>query len=52
MSVSPCVLGEEQACSRSWNYVIVGVLLALIEAYSLTSSTTQLNWRQRESGQR
>lgn len=50
--MSPWVLGEEQAYSRTWNYVIVGVLLALIEAYSLTSSTTQPNWRQRESGQR
>jgi SPW repeat len=50
--MSPWVLGQEQGYSRTWNYVIVGVLLALIEAYSLTSSTTQPNWRQHETGQR
>lgn len=50
--MSPWVLGEEQGYSRTWNYVIVGMLLAAMEAYSLTSSTTQPNWRQRETGQR
>jgi hypothetical protein len=50
--MSPWIFGEASGDFRTWNYVIVGVLIVLIEAYSLTSSSTQPNWRQSQSGRR
>lgn len=50
--MSPWVLGQYSGDFRTWNYVIVGVLIVAIEAYSLTSSTTQPNWRQSKTGRR
>jgi hypothetical protein len=50
--MSPWVLARPTGDFRTWNYVIVGMLLAAMQAYSLTSSATQPNWRQRQTGQR
>jgi hypothetical protein len=50
--MSPWVLGQTTGDFRTWNYILVGVIVAGLEAYSLTSSTTQENWRQRETGPR
>jgi SPW repeat-containing protein len=50
--MSPWVLGQSTGDFRTWNYILVGVIVAGLEAYSLTSSTTQENWRQRETGPR
>lgn len=50
--MSPWVLRETSGDFRTWNYVLVGVIVAAIEAYSLTSSATQPNWRQSQTGRR
>ena len=50
--MSAWVLGEDTGDIHTWNYVIVGMLAAGLSAYSLTSSATQPNWRQRETGRR
>jgi hypothetical protein len=50
--MSPYVLGETSPDFRTFNYVIVGIIIAGLEAYSLTSSATQSNWRQRQAGRR
>jgi SPW repeat-containing protein len=50
--MSPYVLGSTSPDFRTFNYVIVGIIIAGLEAYSLTSSVTQPNWRQRQSGPR
>src|SRR4051812_49250890 len=44
--MSPWVLGQTSGDFRSWNYILVGVIVAALEVYSLTSSATQPNWRQ------
>jgi hypothetical protein len=50
--MSPWVLGQTSEDFRTWNYVLVGVIVAAMEAYSLTSSSTQPNWRQNQTGRR
>jgi hypothetical protein len=50
--MSPWVLRESTEDFRTWNYILAGVLIAALEAYSLTSSTTQPNWRQSQTGRR
>jgi hypothetical protein len=50
--MSPWVLGETSGDFRTWNYILVGIIVAAMEAYSLTSSATQPNWRQSQSGRR
>jgi hypothetical protein len=50
--MSPWVLGETSGDVRTWNYILVGVIVVALEAYSLTSSTTQPNWRQSQTGRR
>jgi hypothetical protein len=50
--MSPWVLGQELGNFRTFNYVVVGLLVVVMGAYSLTSSATQPNWRQRETGRR
>jgi hypothetical protein len=50
--MSPWVLGQTSGDFRTWNYILVGVIVAAMEAYSLTSSTTQPNWRQGQTGRR
>lgn len=50
--MSPWVLGEASEDARTWNYILVGIIVAAIETYSLTSSSTQPNWRQRQTGRR
>jgi SPW repeat len=52
LAMAPWVLGEPSGDARTWNYVIVGMLIAAMETYSLTSTTTQPNWRQSETGPR
>ena len=51
-AMSAWVFNEDSGDFRTWNYVIVGIILAVLQAYSLTSSATQPNWRQRETGRR
>jgi SPW repeat len=50
--MSPWVLEQTSADYRTWNYILVGILVAAVETYSLTSSTTQPNWRQNQTGRR
>jgi len=50
--MSPWVFDQHTGDARTWNYVIVGLIVAAMAAYSLTSSATQPNWRQRETGRR
>jgi hypothetical protein len=50
--MAPWVLQETSADIRTFHYIIVGALIAAMEAYSLTSSTTQSNRRQSETGPR
>lgn len=51
-AMAPWVLAEPTGDIRTSNYIVVGMIVALIEAYSLTSSATQPNWRQGETGRR
>jgi hypothetical protein len=50
--MSPWVLRQTSGDFRTWNYVLVGLIVVAMEAYSLTSSTTQPNWRQSQTGRR
>jgi len=50
--MSPWVLAQPSPDIRTWTYVIAGILIAGLEAYSLTSSSTQPNWRQGQTGRR
>jgi hypothetical protein len=50
--MTPWAFGENSADIRTFNYVVVGLLIVAMEAYSLTSSATQSNRRQRETGPR
>jgi hypothetical protein len=50
--MSPWVLGQTSPDFRTWNYILIGVIVAALETYSLTSSTTQSNWRQSQTGRR
>lgn len=48
----PWVFRETSGDFRTWNYILAGMLIAALEAYSLTSSATQPNWRQSQTGRR
>ncbi len=50
--MSAFVLGETSPDFRMFNYVIVGIVIAGLEAYSLSSSAAQPNWRQKQTGRR
>jgi hypothetical protein len=50
--MSPWVLGETSGDLRTWNYIVVGMIVAVMEAFSLSSSAGQPNWRQTQTGRR
>jgi hypothetical protein len=47
---SPWILGFVTGDARTWSYVIVGILLAGMETYSLTSSATNRSWSANRDG--